>query len=122
MATFGEELRRLRLNAGKTLADVAAVIGKSGVTIPYVSDIERGRRNPPSSEDIGRILRLLDSLDKLDRMLDLAAAFRGSVEISAIDSQSRRVLVALERKLADEGLSEEDVRRLIEVLAERRTK
>lgn len=116
MATFGAELRRLRIQAKKTLADVAAVLSEKGVSVPYVSDIERERRNPPSRAALKPVLEMLGCEDQLDRMMELAAMYRGSVEIASADARSRRVLVALERKMQDEGLSEEAANAILRVL------
>lgn len=44
MKEFGTIARELRLQQNKSLRGLAARIGKSPA---YVSDIERGRRNPP---------------------------------------------------------------------------
>lgn len=46
---FGEALRRHRRKAGKTLGDVARLLG---VSVVYVSDVERGNRNPLGNERI----------------------------------------------------------------------
>ena len=47
--TFGEALREIRQNKGVYLKNVAEFMGWSVV---YISDIERGHRNPPSRKDI----------------------------------------------------------------------
>lgn len=57
----GDELRRQRLRQGRTLADVA---GRAGISTQYLSEIERGRKEP-SSEILAAVgaalgLRLLD--------------------------------------------------------------
>jgi transcriptional regulator with XRE-family HTH domain len=41
----GRELREERHRAGRTLADVA---GESGISVPYLSEVERGRKEPSS--------------------------------------------------------------------------
>lgn len=41
----GDELRRRRLAQGRTLADVAA---RAGVSTQYLSEVERGRKEPSS--------------------------------------------------------------------------
>lgn len=41
-AKTGEEMRRLRESSGKSLRAVAA---KMGISAPYLSDLEKGRRN-----------------------------------------------------------------------------
>lgn len=50
--TYGEYLREKRLAAGKTIYDVAVLLGLSA---PYISDIERNKRLPLRPE-INKIL------------------------------------------------------------------
>ena len=46
---FGSTLRRHRRQAGKTLGDLARLLG---ISIVYVSDVERGNRRPLSNARI----------------------------------------------------------------------
>lgn len=46
---FGTQLREARIRAGLTLGDVAGAIG---VSVPFLSDVELGRRGPLSPERI----------------------------------------------------------------------
>jgi transcriptional regulator with XRE-family HTH domain len=52
---IGAVLRRLRLRQGRTLRDVA---DKAGVSMPYLSEIERGRKEA-SSEILAGVCRAL---------------------------------------------------------------
>ena len=52
----GEVLRRIRLEQGRTLADVA---GEARVSMPYLSELERGRKEA-SSEILDAICAALD--------------------------------------------------------------
>ena len=66
----GHELREERRTAGRTLADVAGV---AGVSTQYLSEIERGRKEP-SSEVIGAVagalgLRLVDLTTRVSEQL-----------------------------------------------------
>jgi transcriptional regulator with XRE-family HTH domain len=83
---LGAALRRLRLAQGRTLRDLAAA---SRVSVPYLSEIERGRKEP-SSEIIATICRALGiSLDELiieiqrELVRAVPAASRGVVGITA---------------------------------------
>lgn len=58
---IGGVIRRARHDQERTLADVA---GDAGVSVPYLSEIERGRKEP-SSEMLAAVCRALD-LDLLD--------------------------------------------------------
>jgi len=66
----GQELRDERQDVGRTLADVAE---EAGVSTQYLSEIERGRKEP-SSEILGAVsgalgLRLVDLTARLTRSL-----------------------------------------------------
>src|SRR5271154_4449480 len=54
--TIGQRLRARRVELGRTLAEVA---DQSGLSIPYVSNLERGRGNP-TLEALGALARALD--------------------------------------------------------------
>ena len=58
---IGGVIRRARHDQQRTLADVATA---AGVSVPYLSEIERGRKEP-SSEMLAAVCRALD-LDLLD--------------------------------------------------------
>jgi len=77
----GQELRDERLDAGRTLADVAE---DAGVSTQYLSEIERGRKEP-SSEVLQAVagalgLRLVDLTSRVSRRL---SAVRGPVLLAA---------------------------------------
>jgi transcriptional regulator with XRE-family HTH domain len=66
----GRELREERRTAGRTLADVA---GDAGVSTQYLSEVERGLKEP-SSEVLGAVagalgLRLVDLTTRVSRQL-----------------------------------------------------
>jgi transcriptional regulator with XRE-family HTH domain len=66
----GRELRDERHRQERTLADVAE---ESGVSTPYLSEVERGRKEP-SSEILGAVsgalgLRLVDLTTRVSRSL-----------------------------------------------------
>ena len=74
---FGEFLQRKRTEKQITLRKMAEMIG---ITAPYLTDIEKDRRNPPKMEKlelISQILMLNDE-DKTT-MYDLAGKKRNSV-------------------------------------------
>lgn len=67
----GAVLRRIRLDQGRTLREVA---GDAAISTPYLSEIERGRKEP-SSELLAAVaavlgLTLLDLLDEVRAELD----------------------------------------------------
>lgn len=74
---FGEFLQKKRTERKITLRKMAEQLNMSA---PYLSDIEKGRRNPPEMEKlelISNILLLSDEEKSL--MLDLAGRMRNSV-------------------------------------------
>lgn len=81
----GRELRAERLDQGRTLADVA---GSAGVSTQYLSEVERGRKEPSSEvvEAVGGALglRLVDLTTRVSRRLHAAPASpRGPVALAA---------------------------------------
>ncbi|SFC98358.1 Helix-turn-helix domain-containing protein [Nocardioides terrae] len=79
----GHELREERLGQDRTLADVA---GDAGVSTQYLSEVERGRKEPSSEviEAVGGALGLglVDLTARVTRRL-VAARPRGPVALAA---------------------------------------
>jgi transcriptional regulator with XRE-family HTH domain len=77
--TLGERIRSRRQERGLSIAELAR---RSGITQPFLSEIERGRRNP-SDEVLERLAQNLDLTPEALRELNIAAAlrdFRGYLE------------------------------------------
>lgn len=79
--SFGEALREARQAAGMTLSEASAVLGFS---IPYIADIERDRRAPPSESVISKAAQTYGCDE--ERLLKLAWMARG---VFALDATSR---------------------------------
>ncbi|MGK2875015.1 MAG: helix-turn-helix domain-containing protein [Nocardioides sp.] len=83
--SVGGELRHERLHQQRTLADVAA---QAGVSTPYLSEVERGRKEP-SSEILAAVggalgLSLLDLTERVaERLRGAADTPRGPVALAA---------------------------------------
>ncbi|MCW2794875.1 helix-turn-helix transcriptional regulator [Nocardioides sp.] len=80
----GQELRDERHRAGRTLIDVA---GEAGVSTQYLSEVERGRKEP-SSEVLGAVagalgLRLVDLTVRVSRTLRATSVPAGPVALAA---------------------------------------
>ena len=74
---FGEFLQKKREERQITLRKMAEMLKMSA---PYLSDIERDRRNPPEIEKLEQIANILVlSKEDKDMMLDLAGEKRNSV-------------------------------------------
>ena len=75
--TFGDYLKELRLSKKVSQGKLAAAIGK---TTMYISNIEKGKNNPPDESQLEKIAVELE-LDAQERLslIDKAAADRGTV-------------------------------------------
>jgi DNA-binding XRE family transcriptional regulator len=74
----GARLRRVRLDQGRTLREVAE---NAQVSLPYLSEIERGRKEP-SSEVLASVCRALHL-----RLADLLGTLHG--ELTAVPAVTR---------------------------------
>jgi len=108
---FGERLRELREASRKRLKDLADVMGWSAV---YVSDIELGRRNPPSPEHIRKISEFLGVNPK--ELFDLADREMKRVELELDEQNPDRTEMALMLARSWDGLTEDDVIQIKEIL------
>lgn len=89
-----------------------------GVTAPYLSDIEKGRRAAPDGklEDIAKALRLTRS--ERERMYDLAALTHEnqvSTDLSGYIMQTDMARVAL-RRAKEHDLSDQQWRSIIDII------
>jgi transcriptional regulator with XRE-family HTH domain len=118
---FGEELRRLRRAKEMSLADLSDAIGCS---IVYTSDVERGKRNPPSPDKIRKLLAKLGEEERLAEMLKLAAQSRQSIEIPVEDKndQVADMLVALARRCDEGSMDDELAKKIKEILDQEEAK
>ncbi len=112
--TLGARLRARRTGLGMTLAEVAE---KAELSIPYVSNLERGRGNP-TIDALRAIAAALDvsvpdllgegsedGLDPVELVLADAPKSLGAF------SRSDRFIAVLERLSTDQGVAVEDMRR-----------
>jgi transcriptional regulator with XRE-family HTH domain len=79
--SLGEVLRRIRLEQGRTLADVSRA---AKVSMPYLSELERGRKEA-SSEVLAAICAAL-SIDLADLLAEVGR------ELTAADAQLAPVI------------------------------
>lgn len=99
-AAFGSVLRKTRRAAGENLETLA---NDAGVSIAYVSKIERGEKNPPSDEVIASWLRLLGCEERLVEFLNLARQSVKTIQVAIKheDPLATDVLTALARAYED---------------------
>ena len=116
---FGEFLQRKRTEKQITLRKMAEMIG---ITAPYLTDIEKDRRNPPEMEKlelISQILMLNDE-DKTT-MYDLAGKKRNSVAPDLPDYIMEHDYVSAALRTAhDLDASEADWLKFVEELRQRK--
>lgn len=108
--TFGSLLRDRRTAAGLTLGALAKILG---ISVPYLSDVELGRRNPFDPERM-RALAVAIGVDILE-LEKAAAVSRGSFELQAGPTPLH---VDVGAELAEEwaGCSERTLRAVREAL------
>src|SRR3954454_8854805 len=85
---IGAALRRIRLDDGRTLREVSRA---ANISMPYLSEIERGRKEP-SSEILAGIcaamgLTLLDLLNEVTAEAVVVELTSTSAPVTAIDSR-----------------------------------
>lgn len=98
--TLGEVLRRTRLGQGRTLADVA---GAATVSMPYLSEVERGRKEA-SSEVLAAIcaalgVELSDVLAEVGR--ELVGTEAGPAMVIRLGSGPERLATGREPRPGD---------------------
>ena len=110
---FGQLLRQLRSAAGVTMGQLARHLG---VSVPYVSDVERGHRPPFMNEKILKVAELLGT--DANQLLRIAAESRGAfvLDAKAVSPRAREVGAALMRGWP---LSEEELEEIQHILAKR---
>ena len=111
---FGDLLRETRLNAGRTMGDLARLLG---FKVPYISDVERGRRAPFRFEQVLEIAEFLGVPP--DELLEAAAVSRGAFELDAVGvtDQAKEVGTALMRGWTD--LGEDDLAAIAAIVSGR---
>lgn len=110
---FGELLRHARRNARKTLGAVASELG---VSVVYVSDVERGNRKPFSKDRILKVAKFL-GIDPAP-LLQAASQERGFIEydIAKAKPLEADVLTGLVTGLARGGISDDKLHRIQTIL------
>ena len=110
---FGEALRRHRRDAKKTQGDVARLLG---VSVVYVSDIERGNRKPFSNNRITRIAEFIEA-DPIP-LIAAAAAERGFIEYDMANARPLEASVVgdLVSGLARGGVSDDQLEEIKKIL------
>ena len=116
---FGDFLHQKRIAKGDSYRDLAAVLG---VSAPYISDIEKDRRNAPSMEKLEILAEYLaPTADEKSIMFDLAGKKKSEVapDIPGYIKDHDYVASAL-RTARDLGADEKDWQDFIDDLKRRK--
>jgi transcriptional regulator with XRE-family HTH domain len=116
---FGEFIAAKRIQRNISLRKMAELMGLSA---PFWSDIEKGRKNPPKLEKLELLAKHLMLTDEgKSIMLDLAGKERDAVapDIPAYIMENDYVAAAL-RTVRDLGANEEDWDKFVEDLKKRK--
>lgn len=118
---FGEYINQLRKGRGPggedvLLRDLAEAMG--GISLPYLSDILKGRRNPPEKAQLLAISKALSmTREEEDRMMDLAGRERQQTSPDltdvVMDENTPYVRVAL-RTARRKGLGDAFWKRIVD--------
>ncbi len=114
---FANAIRKRRKERRQTLA---ALSDATGISIPYLSELERGTKQPP----LGDVLDALASELELDRkeLGELAFQSRKSVEfeIRGASPSKQELAFFLARREGDGGITDEEAQQLVQMIEERR--
>jgi transcriptional regulator with XRE-family HTH domain len=107
---FANAIRHRRRELGLTLEQVHV---RTGWSIPYVSELERGVKQPPPAESVGKLSAALEMDDR--QLKRLAAESRRSIELDleGASVQERQLAALLGRKF-QRGLSEKELTTLLD--------
>lgn len=116
---FGEFLHNKRLESKKTYRELASILD---VSAPYISDIEKGRRNAPTRDKLEKLIDIFQlSEEEISIMYDLAGKKKNTVapDIPDYIKENDYVTVAL-HTARDLGASEKDWEAFVEDLKRRK--
>lgn len=118
-ANFGEFLQRKREEKQITLRKMADLLGFSA---PFLSDVEKDRRNPPELAKLEQIANILGlSYEEKETMYNLAGKKRDSVAPDLPEYiMSRDYVAAALRTARDLDAGEEEWLRFVEELRQRK--
>ena len=117
--TFGEFLQKKREEKQITLRKMAELLGFSA---PFLSDVEKGRRNPPELPKLQQIADILGlSYEEKETLFNLAGKKRDSVAPDLPEYiMSRDYVAAALRTARDLDAGEEDWLQFVNELKQRK--
>ncbi len=112
---FGLYLREKRIAAKKSLREVAKALGISHV---YLGEVERGRRRVLPEHHWDALMRAVPGTTKAD--LRRLAAQSEALDPVGLEGAGRKVVLALARKLDEEGITEDEAEQFLSLLKRKR--
>ncbi|MBP5091555.1 MAG: helix-turn-helix transcriptional regulator [Bacilli bacterium] len=117
---FGELLRQTRISKGMSLRTLA---DRLGVSAPYLSDVEKGRRKPLTPENLVKVEAILGlSKEESQPLYDIAAKERDepiAPDVIQYAGEVKNVSAAL-RKARELNLGDEEWLKIIEEMEKKR--
>ena len=112
---FGNVLRTRRRQAGKTLGNLANLLG---VSVVYLSDVERGNRKPLNKDRILKVAKFLRT--DPTQLLEASAHDQGVIEYDIRNAPplEANVVGGLVTGLARGGISDEQLHEIQRILKE----
>jgi transcriptional regulator with XRE-family HTH domain len=110
---FGDYIRRARVDAGRSLREVADEVGISHV---YLGEVERGVRGPLIESHWDALIAALPKLkrEELERTAQMSRALQ--LDLPTAPTRYQDLALALARRFKKRDLSEADLTRLLKVL------
>lgn len=117
--SFGELLTQLREQKDKTLRELARDIG---VSAPFLSDVEKGRRSALTAERIDKVAEVLQlDQDERNALFDAAGKQKNSIPPDLPDYiMEHKFVSAALRTARDLDASEEEWKHFVEDLRRRK--
>lgn len=117
MNDFGQILRSLREKADFNLKKLADEMGWSVV---YLSDIERGRRNPPTLNKISQIAKILKlDMEQFFNLIKTASTHKDRVELDLTSKSEKVTETALVLARSWDGLTDEEAKEIQAILSKK---
>lgn len=113
LTEFGRCLRKLRIDRGELLRDMAQ---KLNVSSAYLSAVETGKRSVPASWTKQIATQYSLTQDEIRNLMDAAELSAQEVRISFAQATDNQKQAALSFAKALDGLSDDDLKKIMEVV------
>lgn len=110
---FGKYLRAQRKECRLTLRALATALKLS---VPYLSDIERGERPPLPRKYWGKLVSTLNTIDRDELEAQAALARPVEFDVTTLRPRCRELLLKLSRRIHDKSLTETECCWLLDTL------